>query len=1066
MLKKIISLSLFAILSFFLILPVHAITWCHDYTRFVITGKDANRTSPDSLRFYLSKNGFGRVQILLPTTVNSERLLKPGDVIIIGDAHSGVVNGQGSIDHFLQKAGATGKVYQPDEVVTLENFKRNWTIQNFREFYRINKNEYTGAEWKIYPYQSTPIELWRKGAHAVADWVVFATDVGWLRVGTRAEYEAKWQKSDEVFGGTSQEVLKKELLAIGFASREEALTAVCDHLRHVVLVHSPATEPPHYLKAVFQDQEYNLRLSRGNDPETAIFKGQEYDFADEVAILRNHHITPRDVFGGKQWLVHLTGHGSTEGPKPEDNWECIGTQPDPDEGGNWSVTLADGTGGTVTHAVQENAGPFLDNFTLAQLIKKYGVAQVDLWPPQTSMLGRDVQPRVVASEIPEDAKDYGDAVLPMQPLLPDPQLQDWLIYTVEGQWLCIGTRYEFDQPLLKREVIWAGTSDEPAVKVLLAPPEGSRQRFYSRRQALRALVAELTEITISYQPMNQPTEPITAVYRGKQYYLRLERGGDPDATLDYHSLNYDAGGIVRALRQVDKNITPRKKFREQWLVHATGHGTYSGPVKDDFWLMITAKPNEERKSFELPDGMGGTFGYSYDKIAGPFTDNYQLVPALRELNQEDLRVKSVGLFAENRGVSMDDIPADITPIDHGSQSRAINMQLQKLLPTAANRGEELGVTIFGKNIEPGCRFALSDGITIKNAVYFGRAADSDFDQWVATIEIDATAQTGIQTLTASNPDWGLGTLPKAFEVIGPKERERIFWELIRQSLMEMPRNRRANLLMAGTGSWMNQDAEIRGRANDIDCTVAYLEDDESASAAVIFKIAFYQKKQDYEKQCGLARPLDITLYVDIIDEGEPEFYRGATGNLFFYEHSKKNNPQSAFNLSLDGDRLKGNLPPERLAIEEFWQLRGKTVPQKIANVDLFVQDNRNFLGEKMTKLDDPLKQAVSIGKYVDRSEGWLKATIKLQWQNDLPIAHPDCQALIDQVQCLRGEYRTFDQIELLPSSTIKNWVMQCLGAKSEKELPEKVRDFYARAEHYFPLTEEQVRKAEKEHDGK
>jgi len=210
-----------------------------------------------------------------------------------------VVNSQGSIDHFLQKAGATGKVYRPEEVVALENFKRNWTIQNFREFFHTNKNDYTGEEWKIYPYQSTPIELWRKGAKTAADWVIFATDVGWLRVGTRAEYDAKWQKSDEIFGGTSQEVLKKELLAAGFSSREAALQSVCDHLRRVVIVHSRTTEPPHYLKAIFQGEEYNLRLSRGNDPEFALFKGQEYDFAAEVVILRNYHITPRDVFGSK-----------------------------------------------------------------------------------------------------------------------------------------------------------------------------------------------------------------------------------------------------------------------------------------------------------------------------------------------------------------------------------------------------------------------------------------------------------------------------------------------------------------------------------------------------------------------------------------------------------------------------------------------------------------------------------------------------------------------------------------------------------------------------------------------
>ena len=48
------------------------------------------------------------------------------------------------------------------------------------------------------------------------EWVIYSTEVGWLRVGPRPEYEAKWAKKDEINGGTSEERLKKILLAPGF----------------------------------------------------------------------------------------------------------------------------------------------------------------------------------------------------------------------------------------------------------------------------------------------------------------------------------------------------------------------------------------------------------------------------------------------------------------------------------------------------------------------------------------------------------------------------------------------------------------------------------------------------------------------------------------------------------------------------------------------------------------------------------------------------------------------------------------------------------------------------------
>ncbi|MBI3921959.1 MAG: hypothetical protein HY318_11130, partial [Armatimonadetes bacterium] len=348
---------------------------------------------------------------------------------------------------------------------------------------------------------------------------------------------------------------------------------------------------------------------------------------------------------------------------------------------------------------------------------------------------------------------------------PDPALEDWVLYSVEDRWLHVGTRQEFKKPLLKREVIWAGQGEEPAKKTLIAPPEGSKQLYYSRKQALRALVVDLRAIGYGFDPLNQPREYLVALHRGTKYFLRLERGGDPDYTIEFNSMAYNLAANIAALREVNKNITPRKTFKEQWLVHATGHGTYSGPVKDDMWMSITSKPNEAKKTFEIPDGMGGTFGYGYDKIIGPFTDNYQMVPALKRLSAEDPRVKQIGLYGEDRGLSVDDIPEGITPIDRGSTGPPLTITLKKVTPTQARPGDTLGVIFLGKNVEPGCSLSLGKGTKLKTPAYFGRDANSDNDQWQATLEIDKDAELGKRTLTVTNSDGGSGTLPQSFEIV-------------------------------------------------------------------------------------------------------------------------------------------------------------------------------------------------------------------------------------------------------------------------------------------------------------
>lgn len=105
-----------------LIVPAYAITVCHDYTLFRITENNPrfktgplkkDRTSVEELRAHLESQGYKR----FPYTNAAENpekagsFLKPGDVIILRDDHSGYVSAPGRIDHFIQVFGASGTKY-------------------------------------------------------------------------------------------------------------------------------------------------------------------------------------------------------------------------------------------------------------------------------------------------------------------------------------------------------------------------------------------------------------------------------------------------------------------------------------------------------------------------------------------------------------------------------------------------------------------------------------------------------------------------------------------------------------------------------------------------------------------------------------------------------------------------------------------------------------------------------------------------------------------------------------------------------------------------------------------
>jgi hypothetical protein len=158
MMKKIITPFVFMGLLLLMVTPAQSITWCHDYSFYKVTGKDANRTSPAALRKRLKELGYRSFPFTTAARdPKAQGKLKSGDIIIFGDDHSGVVNDKGLIDHFIQKYGASGTKYQPEQLDTMENFKRDWTLLQILNFERVMSD---GR--KLYPYKSKSVEVWRK----------------------------------------------------------------------------------------------------------------------------------------------------------------------------------------------------------------------------------------------------------------------------------------------------------------------------------------------------------------------------------------------------------------------------------------------------------------------------------------------------------------------------------------------------------------------------------------------------------------------------------------------------------------------------------------------------------------------------------------------------------------------------------------------------------------------------------------------------------------------------------------------------------------------------------------
>src|SRR5262245_8934795 len=118
-----------------------AITWCHDYTMFMVTGKDADQTGPDQLRAAMNKD-YDLVFTILPPETTAA--IQANDVIIIGNAHSGVVNSNRRLNHYLQPSGKATTKLSPQEILSKPrpNFfhdSSSWTIAEIRDYHYMLK---------------------------------------------------------------------------------------------------------------------------------------------------------------------------------------------------------------------------------------------------------------------------------------------------------------------------------------------------------------------------------------------------------------------------------------------------------------------------------------------------------------------------------------------------------------------------------------------------------------------------------------------------------------------------------------------------------------------------------------------------------------------------------------------------------------------------------------------------------------------------------------------------------------------------------------------------------------
>jgi len=541
------------------------------------------------------------------------------------------------------------------------------------------------------------------------EYVIYSTGPGWLRVGSAKEYLAPWELRHEIFGGNATEPLPKELLRRGFATHEDALTHLCERLTRVRVVSSPLTTPKEWIEAMFDGKNYNLRLTGAVDFEDTLPRGTEYDFAAERKVLADHGLTPRRPIG-RLWLIHILGHGTREGFVAENDWVLFSAEPlpnpkQPDQG---YFLKPDGFGGTFTYLCDQWIGPFRDDFGLAVAMQQRAIEKLELYPP-----GNSFTPTVYAGDIPREPRDYGPEVAGVQPIVDPPELRDWVVYVTADQWLHVGTRTEFETPVKQRETIWSGLGEDPVVKQELK----LGKVFRSYDHAVATVLQQVSEATIAYHPNADPRETVQVKVGGRDWQAHLARS-PYQLVAGYGAYNLRA--------EIDlllaNGVVPVKRFGAQYLVHATGHGTYSGPVKDDHWMMVTSQP--QNGGVTIPDGSGGTFGYSVDQVQGPFTDSLTLAKALQALN-----LKAINLAGGYVAVSVDDVLLPKPPAPPQPP------EILSLTPDRGEAGESFYVTVIAKGMQPGYSFNFGPGVAVTDPTCLGVNPEGEGERWLATLTI-------------------------------------------------------------------------------------------------------------------------------------------------------------------------------------------------------------------------------------------------------------------------------------------------------------------------------------------
>ncbi len=170
---KSVVLAAAAVTVFGAVAPsAQAITWCHDYTLWEASARKINenqvgpRTDPrhasrPGLRERLTALGFQCVKTLGPLAPGADGELKPGDAIILGEAHSGFVNRQKRIDHFVQTPGAVGVARTPEDAMRQPNYHGGQTLVDVWNFTREGTAA-NGTTFRVTPYRNTPVEVWRR----------------------------------------------------------------------------------------------------------------------------------------------------------------------------------------------------------------------------------------------------------------------------------------------------------------------------------------------------------------------------------------------------------------------------------------------------------------------------------------------------------------------------------------------------------------------------------------------------------------------------------------------------------------------------------------------------------------------------------------------------------------------------------------------------------------------------------------------------------------------------------------------------------------------------------------